>query len=90
MGRNPVAISDLARTAPGTIRKGPACAVCQALDDLPPDEAAGLRALLADPRWRYTQIAEMVKADPDSPLDIHHSTYARHAKGDCAARTRLR
>ena len=85
-----MAISDLANLEPTAPRKGPSCAVCQALDEIPADEAAGLRSLLGNKRWRYTEIAEKIAADPDTPLRIPHQTLARHAKGHCAAGERLR
>jgi hypothetical protein len=85
-----VAISDLANLEPSPARKGPSCTVCQALEQIDPDEAAGLRSLLANPRWRYSEIADRIAADPDTPLEIPHQTLARHAKGHCAARERLR
>lgn len=82
---HPVAISDLAQSQPDLVRKGPECAVCEALAELPPAEAAGLESLLANKRWRYKEIAAKIAEDPDSPLEIHHGTYARHAKGECWA-----
>lgn len=85
-----MALSDLSQTEPEAARKGPPCAVCHALATIPPAEAAGLRALMANPAWRYTEISAKIAADPDTPLDIHHTRLARHAKGDCAAREKLR
>lgn len=88
-----MAISDIASTDPSALKKGPDCTVCQALAELPPADAEGLRAMLADKRRRFTEIAALVSADedtPDSVRQIHHQTYRRHAKGDCAARERLR
>jgi len=85
-----MAISNIEHTVAPKIRKGPPCDVCLALDSLPPGEADGLRRLLSDPLWRYSTIAEKVRTDPDNPLDISAQSYARHARGICAARERLR
>lgn len=72
------------------LSKGPSCSVCAALDTLPEAEAAALRSLLADPQWRYQALADALRADEDTPLDIAASTLARHARGNCAAREKLR
>lgn len=85
-----MAISDLLDQSKAGVRKGPPCTVCAALARLSDDEAAALRALLADPAWRYTELSDRLLADPDTPLDIPHSTLARHAKGRCLAREKLR
>lgn len=88
-----MAISALSKTPPGEVTKGPSCTVCAALEELPEADAAGLLALLSDRRRRYTEIAELIAADQDTPVwvrNIAHQTYARHATGRCAARTRLR
>ena len=78
---------------PSAAKKGPDCTVCQALAALPDNQAELIRAALSNPRWRYTEIAAEVASDetvPDWVRAIHHQTYRRHAKGDCAARERLR
>lgn len=91
-----MAISKLAKTPPPAIDKGPSCAVCRALEELPKSEADGLRALLADPAWTFRAIAEGIRNDEDLPDEfawvrkIAHSTYGRHATGGCAAQVRLR
>lgn len=78
-----MAISNLLKDGPTTVRKGPMCSVCQALVDLPPKEAAALEALMANTSWRYKELAQKVAEDEDYPLNIDHATYARHARGDC-------
>jgi hypothetical protein len=85
-----MAIADLASTKPGMAVKGPTCQVCIELARLPKAEAAGLLALLSDPLWRYTELAARLREDPDTPLDIPSTTLARHARGGCAAKTKLR
>lgn len=88
-----MAIADLASTPHAPLQKGPDCSVCQALAALPEADAQGLVALLSDARRRFTEIEALVSADPDTPdwvRTIHHSTYRRHARGQCAARTALR
>lgn len=85
-----MAISDILNDAATKATKGPSCTVCLALDSLPVDEATALRSLLADPAWRYTELADRLAEDPDTPLVIPHGTLARHAKGRCSAREKLR
>ena len=83
-------ISDIVNEDATSAVKGPSCSVCKALADLPDTEAAALRQLLADPRWRYSELSDRLEADPDTPLRIHSGTLARHARGHCSARERLR
>jgi len=85
-----MALKDLAREGATEARKGPPCTVCVAMAGLPVDEADALRQLLADPTWRYTELSDRLREDPDTPLDIPHGTLARHAKGRCSAREKLR
>ena len=88
-----MAISDLASSTPAPVSKGPDCTVCQALAELPEADAQGLRQMLADKRRRFSEIAELVAADPDTPTwvrNIAHGTYRRHARGQCSAREVLR
>lgn len=78
---------------PASLKKGPDCTVCQALEALPKDKAALILGALQNPRWRFTQIAAEVASDESVPewvRDIQHQTYRRHAKGGCAARVKLR
>ena len=44
------------------------------LAELPPDEAAGLRAILDDPAWEHTQVA---KAMDDNGHPVADSTVGR-------------
>lgn len=88
-----MAIADLASSTPATASKGPDCSVCQALLELPDADAAGLRAMLSDKRRRFSEIALLVSADPDTPewvRKIAGQTYRRHARGQCSAREILR
>lgn len=88
-----MAIADLATTKHQPADKGPDCTVCQALLELPEADAHGLRAMLADKRRRFTEIAALIAADPDTPdwvRAIKHGTYRRHARGQCAASEVLR
>lgn len=66
------------------------CAVCHALATIPDAEAEGFRALMRNKGLRYTEIAEMIAADEDTPLVIPADTISRHARGHCDARERLR
>ena len=91
-----MALSKLAKTPAPPISKGPSCAVCRALSELPPAEAEGLVALMSNPSWTFKAIAEAVSNDPDIDAkhawmrDIGASGYGRHATAGCAARVRLR
>lgn len=85
-----MAIADIAASKPRQAVKGPTCQVCIELARLPESEAAGLIALLSDPGWRYSELSEQLRADPDTPLDIPATTLARHARGGCAAKVKLR
>lgn len=82
---NGMALTDLAKTEPARARKGPECEVCDELAKLPPEQAAALEELLANKRWRYSEIAAKVAKDEDHPLNIAAYTYSRHAKGECWA-----
>jgi hypothetical protein len=85
-----MAISDLANQPKSSDLPWRVCQVCHALATIPDGEAAALRGLLSDPAWRYTEIRDAVAADPDTPLLFHEDALARHAKGRCEARERLR
>ena len=91
-----MAISNLAKTPPPPVEKGPACGVCRALNELPKAEADGLIALMSNPAWPFKAIAEAVRKDPDLAPEhewvrkIVGPTYGRHATGGCAAQVRLR
>lgn len=66
------------------------CSVCRALDSLPADEADALRSLLADPTWRYQALSEALADDPDNPQTLPADALARHARGGCSRREKLR
>ena len=84
-----MAISDIAaRTNTRSLWR--TCLVCDALDNLPAQEAASLRSLLADPGWRYTELSEAIAQDEDYPLSLPPDTLSRHARGQCSAREKLR
>lgn len=88
-----MAISDLAKTKPVAPKPGPDCTVCLAMKELPPKDAAGLLSMLSDKRRPYSEIAQRIAKDKETPQwvrDILESTYRRHARGNCAARERLR
>ena len=91
-----MAIADLAKTPPPAVEKGPSCAVCRALKELPEADAEGLTSLMGNPEWTFKAIAKAVADDPDLAPEhawvkrITHGTYGRHATEGCAARVRLR
>lgn len=82
-----MALAQIAASTPGNPDKGPTCAVCLLHAALEPTEAAALVAMLSDPRWRYSALSEALAGEG---YDIHQGTLARHARGQCAARTKLR
>ena len=49
--------------------------------------ATALRALLADPTWRYTRLSDELAKEG---VDIASGVLSWHARGRCAARERLR
>ena len=86
-----MAIADIAEAARENPRGGsPRCCVCNALDDLPPTESAGLLELLSNPTKRYSELQEDLANDPDNPLDLSQDALRKHARGRCSARTVLR
>lgn len=82
-----MAISDIAKREPGSTRKGPPCTVCALLDSVSDKEAATLVDLLSDPGVRYSWLSQQLAAEG---YDIPQDRLARHARGICAARTKLR
>ena len=82
-----MAVSDLVNRA-GTPHK--TCATCHALETLPDDKAATLTDLLSNPVVKYTELAAELAADPDWLLSIDSQALGRHARGLCAAKTKLR
>jgi hypothetical protein len=82
-----MAIADIAASKPSASSKGPTCQTCAALAKLPDDEATALRALLSDPAWRYSELSERLR---DEGVDIADFNLARHARGGCSAREKLR
>ena len=82
-----MAISDLCASGAPTVSKGPACTVCQLLNELSDTEATALRNLLADPLWRYSALSEALKAEG---YNVAAFTLARHARGQCSAGVKCR
>lgn len=66
------------------------CTTCHALDGLDKKKAAILRDLLANPTVRYSELSDELRTDPDWQLDVPRHALARHARGECDARERLR
>lgn len=82
-----MAIADLQATGAPEGIKGPPCGVCRLMSDLEPTEATALRALLADPRWRYQALSDALAEENHK---IPAFTLARHARGQCSAGEKLR
>lgn len=83
-------IANIKAAASTKVRKGPPCEVCDLLDRLTDTEASALRELLADTTVRYSVLADALRDDPDTDIDIPANTLSRHARGGCAARDKLR
>lgn len=93
-GRPDMAISKIA-TQPSarSHERGPDCTVCRALVELPKADAAGLLTMLRDKSLRFSEIADRIWNDVDTPewvRKIAGNTYARHARAGCSARVNLR
>jgi hypothetical protein len=80
----------LASLTPSRPAKGPTCEVCKALAAISEAEAKALRGHLANPAWRYTELSDALASDEDTPLNLPAFSLARHARGQCQARERLR
>ena len=86
-----MAISDLtARLNPATPWQ--TCATCDFLAHISDNEAAELRALLANKGARYSEIADGLATDPDYAYRStpDRQALSRHARGTCSAREKLR
>lgn len=80
----------IASLSPTQGNKGPTCAVCKLLIRLDPDEAAALRGHLLNPEWRLTELSDALFEDSGGTINVPAPTFARHARGQCAAREKLR
>lgn len=80
-------IVDIAAEQTPTTPPGPTCTVCQKLAELPDPEANALRALMANPAWRYQVLAERLRSEG---VDLSAGSLSRHARGRCLAREKLR
>ena len=65
------------------------CATCHALNSMSTEDAATLRGLLADRNVKFSELADALAADTDSPT-IDRGALSRHARGQCSAREKLR
>ena len=81
-----MAISDIAAKR-DTSRPTAGCTACGLLAELPDAESAVLVDLLSDPRIRYNWLADELAAE-GHPIDWQ--ALSRHARGRCAAKTKLR
>lgn len=67
------------------------CAACHAMNSLPDAQAAVLVDLLSNSAIKYSELADEINADPDWPIsDLDRQALSRHARGRCAAKTKLR
>ena len=82
-----MAIADIRNSSAPTTVKGPPCGVCALLTELQPEEASALRELLADRKWRYSDLAEALRGE-GHPIGAH--VLSRHAAGKCSAGTKCR
>ncbi|WP_294567590.1 hypothetical protein [uncultured Arthrobacter sp.] len=84
-----MALSDVAATFTADALPHRTCSACHALAGMDPDDAATLRALLANRSVRFRDLARELANDPDSPT-VPEDALSRHARGLCAAGERLR
>jgi hypothetical protein len=77
----------IAQLSPTRGSKGPVCTVCKLLARLEPAEANALRSHLTNPEWRLTELSDALFEEGH---DVPGPTLARHARGQCAAREKLR
>ena len=77
----------IASLSPTKGKKGPTCTVCRELARLEPKEAAALRSHMANPEWRFTELSDELF---NMNIDLSAPNLARHARGHCAAREKLR
>jgi hypothetical protein len=80
----------IANIQPGTIKKGPTCQVCLELARLPKTEAKALREHLANPAWRFSALSDALFEASGGQINIRQHVLSRHARGQCAAKERLR
>lgn len=78
----------IASLSPTKGTKGPTCAVCKTLKRLDPPEAEALRDHMRNPEWRFSELSDALF--DDEKVDLPAQSLARHARGQCAARERLR
>ena len=83
-----MALADVAATLKGGLPHR-TCATCHALADMSDEDVATFRALLADKSVRFKALAAALEADDEVP-SVPADALSRHARGDCAARERLR
>lgn len=62
------------------VRKGPLCTVHLIMDDLTPDDIAGLNQAMSDPEVKTTAIRRALVA---RGFQIGDTSIARHRKGEC-------
>lgn len=80
----------IAQLSPTQGSKGPTCTVCKLLDRLEPSEANALRGHMSNPEWRLTDLSDALFEDSNGQINVPAPTFARHARGQCAAREKLR
>ena len=86
-----MAIADLSPTT--ATNKGPTCKVCQTIARLEaekPSEAKALVGHLKNPEWRFTDLSDALFQDSGGTVNLPEYCLSRHARGQCAARTKLR
>ena len=83
-----MALADVAATLKGDLPHK-TCGACHALTNMSEQDAAQLRALLADRAVKFTALAAALREDAESP-NIDPSVLSRHARGGCSAREFLR
>lgn len=78
-----MSIRSITDETPAAHKRGPMCAVCNALAALDEDEATALGELLDDPAWTYAEIARRLRNDPDVEFKLSAQQLSRHHRGEC-------
>jgi hypothetical protein len=79
--------------SPTKVRKGPQCEVCKEITRLEREEPAEAKALIAhlsNPLWRFTDLSDALHEATKGRTNLPEYSLARHARGQCSARVKLR
>lgn len=83
-----MAVADLSNRTPEAPWR--TCAVCHALNGLDVRQREILTAALSNPLVRYSEIEDELATDPAFQVELDRQALSRHARGQCAAKAKLR